>query len=105
MKGIVMEKCVLAYSGGLDTSVMIKWIKETYNCEVITVCADVGQGKELDGLNEKALATGASKNYIEDLREEFITDFVYPIKFFAIVGWVPRVVYRPRPHFTSKERC
>lgn len=73
-----MEKCVLAYSGGLDTSVMIKWIKETYNCEVITMCADVGQGKELDGLEEKALATGACKNYIEDLREEFITDFVYP---------------------------
>lgn len=73
-----MEKCVLAYSGGLDTSVMIKWIKDTYNCEIIAMCADLGQGEELDGLREKALATGAAKVYIEDLREEFITDYIYP---------------------------
>ncbi len=73
-----MEKCVLAYSGGLDTSVMIKWIKDMYNCEVIAMCGDVGQGEELEGLREKALKTGASKVYIEDLREEFITDYIYP---------------------------
>jgi len=73
-----MEKCVLAYSGGLDTSIMIKWIKDMYNCEIIAMCADLGQGEELDGLKEKALSTGASKIYIEDLREEFITDYIYP---------------------------
>jgi argininosuccinate synthase len=73
-----MEKCVLAYSGGLDTSVMIKWIKDRHACEIIAVCADLGQGEELDGLREKALSTGASKVYIEDLREEFITDYIYP---------------------------
>jgi len=72
------KKVVLAYSGGLDTSVIIPWLKETYGCEVIAVCGDVGQGKELDGLYEKAINTGASKAYIEDLTEEFITDFVYP---------------------------
>ncbi len=73
-----MEKCVLAYSGGLDTSIMIKWIKDMYNCEIIAMCGDVGQGEELEGLREKALQTGASKVYIEDLREEFITDYIYP---------------------------
>jgi len=73
-----MEKCVLAYSGGLDTSIMIPWIKEKYNCEVIAVCANLGQADELDGLEEKALKTGASKAYIEDLQEEFITDYIYP---------------------------
>ena len=73
-----MEKCVLAYSGGLDTSVMIKWIKDMYNCEVIAMFGDVEQGEELEGLREKALKTGASKVYIEDLREEFITDYIYP---------------------------
>lgn len=73
-----MEKCVLAYSGGLDTSIMIKWIKDMYNCEIIAMCGDVGQGEELEGLREKALQTGASKIYIEDLREEFITDYIYP---------------------------
>lgn len=72
------KKVVLAYSGGLDTSVIIPWLKENYGCEVIAVCGDVGQGKELDGLYEKAINTGASKAYIEDLTEEFITDFVYP---------------------------
>ena len=73
-----MEKCVLAYSGGLDTSVMIKWIKDMHNCEVICMCADLGQEEEVEGLKEKALQTGASKIYIEDLREEFITDYIYP---------------------------
>lgn len=72
------EKVVLAYSGGLDTSIMITWLKETYDCEVIAMCADLGQDDELDGLEEKALKTGASKVYIEDLREEFIRDYIYP---------------------------
>ncbi len=72
------EKIVLAYSGGLDTSVIIPWLKENYDAEVIAVCGDVGQGKETDGLEEKALRTGASKLYIEDLTEEFITEAIYP---------------------------
>ena len=73
------EKIVLAYSGGLDTSVIIPWLKENYNdAEVIAVCGDVGQGKETEGLEERALKTGASKLYIEDLTEEFITDAIYP---------------------------
>lgn len=72
-----VEKIVLAYSGGLDTSAMLLWLKETYSCEVICYCADVGQGEELGGLEEKALASGASKLYVEDLREEFVTDFVW----------------------------
>ncbi len=74
-----IKKVVLAYSGGLDTSIIIPWLKENYNnCEVIAVSGDVGQGTELDGLEEKALKTGASKLYIEDLKEAFVTDFVYP---------------------------
>jgi argininosuccinate synthase len=73
-----INKVVLAYSGGLDTSVMLHWIKETYDCEVVCFCADVGQDEELDGLEEKALATGASKIYIDDLTEEFASDFVFP---------------------------
>lgn len=72
------QKIVLAYSGGLDTSIIIPWLKENYDCEVIAMAADVGQGQELDGLTEKAIRTGASKLYIEDLRNEFITDFIYP---------------------------
>ncbi|HQX55460.1 MAG TPA: argininosuccinate synthase [Pyrinomonadaceae bacterium] len=72
-----IKKVVLAYSGGLDTSAMLLWLKETYDCEVICYCADVGQGEELSGLEEKALATGASKLYVEDLREEFVKDFVW----------------------------
>ena len=74
-----IKKVVLAYSGGLDTSIIIPWLKENYdNCEVIAVSADVGQGTELDGLEEKALKTGASKLYIEDLKEDFIQEYVYP---------------------------
>lgn len=74
-----IKKVVLAYSGGLDTSIIIPWLKENYGgCEVIAVSGDVGQGTELDGLKEKALKTGASKLYIEDLKEEFIQDYVYP---------------------------
>ena len=73
------RKIVLAYSGGLDTTVIIPWLKELYeDVEVIAVCADVGQGSETDGLEERALSTGASKLYIEDLTEEFITDVIYP---------------------------
>ncbi len=72
------KKVVLAYSGGLDTSIIIPWLKENYGCEVIAMAADVGQAEELDGLEEKALKTGASKLYIEDLREEFAAGFVFP---------------------------
>lgn len=72
------KKVVLAYSGGLDTSVIIPWLKENYNCEVIAVAADVGQGAELEGLEERALNTGASKLYIEDLTKEFVYDFIFP---------------------------
>ncbi|BAH76144.1 argininosuccinate synthase [Solidesulfovibrio magneticus] len=74
-----IKKVVLAYSGGLDTSVILKWIKKTYNCEVITVTCDLGQEEELDGLEEKALTTGATKAYIDDLREEFAKDFIFPM--------------------------
>ena len=73
-----IKKVVLAYSGGLDTSVILKWLIETYKCEVITLTADLGQEEELDGLEAKALKTGAVKAYVEDLREEFVRDFVFP---------------------------
>ena len=72
-----INKIVLAYSGGLDTSVMLRWLKERYSCEVICYCADVGQGDELSGLEEKALRTGGSKLYVEDLREEFVREYVW----------------------------
>jgi argininosuccinate synthase len=75
-----VKKVVLAYSGGLDTSILVKWLKEQYGCEVVAFTADVGQQDELDGLEAKAIRTGASKIYIEDLKEEFARDFV----FFAI---------------------
>ena len=73
-----INKVVLAYSGGLDTSVIVPWLKENYQCEVICFAANLGQAEELDGLEEKALASGASKIYIEDLRQEFLTDYVFP---------------------------
>ncbi|MBQ4153331.1 MAG: argininosuccinate synthase [Oscillospiraceae bacterium] len=74
-----IKKVVLAYSGGLDTSIIIPWLKENYdNCEVIAVAADVGQGTELDGLQEKAIKTGASKLYIEDLKDEFVNEYIFP---------------------------
>ncbi|GAB4435434.1 MAG: argininosuccinate synthase [Anaerolineae bacterium] len=73
-----VNKVVLAYSGGLDTSIIVTWLRENYRCEVICFTADLGQEEELDGLEEKALKTGASKLYIRDLREEFLTDFVFP---------------------------
>ena len=72
------NKVVLAYSGGLDTSIIISWLKETYGCEVIAVVANVGQADELEGLEEKALKTGASKIYIEDLTKEFVYDYIFP---------------------------
>lgn len=72
-------KVIVAYSGGLDTSVIVKWVKETYNAEVIGFCADVGQKEELDGVEEKAIATGATKCYVEDLNEEFARDFIFPM--------------------------
>ncbi len=74
-----IKKIVLAYSGGLDTSVIIKWLKEEYESEIIAFCADIGQGEELEPIRENALATGASKVYIEDLKEEFVRDFVFPM--------------------------
>ena len=74
-----IKKVVLAYSGGLDTSIIIPWLRENYdNCEVIAVSGDVGQGTELDGLQEKAIKTGASKLYIEDLKKEFVEDYIWP---------------------------
>ena len=74
-----IKKVVLAYSGGLDTSIIIPWLKENYNnCEVIAVSGDVGQGTELDGLEEKAIATGASKLYILDLKEEYVEEYIWP---------------------------
>ena len=73
-----IKKCDLAYSGGLDTSIIIPWLKENYGCEVIAVCGDVGQGDETDGLEEKALKTGASKLYIENLQDEFVDEYIIP---------------------------
>ena len=72
-----IKKVVLAYSGGLDTSIIIPWLKENYNnCEVIAVSGDVGQGTELDGLEEKALKTGASKLYVLDLKKDYIENYI-----------------------------
>jgi len=72
------KKIVLAYSGGLDTSIIISWLKENYDCEVIALTVDVGQGEELASLEEKALKSGASKFYVKDVRQEFVTDFIFP---------------------------
>src|SRR6266513_2648827 len=72
-------KIVLAYSGGLDTSVLLSWIQETYAAEVIAFCANIGQEEELKGLGKKAKKTGASKIYIDDLQEEFARDFIFPM--------------------------
>ena len=74
-----VKKVVLAYSGGLDTSVILKWIKEEYKCEVVTLTCDLGQEEDLDGVDEKALATGATKAYIEDVREEFAKNYIFPM--------------------------
>ena len=80
-----IKKVVLAYSGGLDTSIIIPWLKENYNnCEVIAVSGNVGQADELDGLEEKALKTGASKLYVEDLTKEFLDDYVFPCVLYIV---------------------
>jgi argininosuccinate synthase len=72
------EQVVLAYSGGLDTSIIIPWLKENYNCDVIAMIADVGQGEDIDAVVEKAHKTGAAKVIVKDLREEFLRDYVFP---------------------------
>jgi len=74
-----IKKVVLAYSGGLDTSVILRWLQETYRCEVVAFCADLGQGEDLKAVKEKALAVGASRVYVEDLRETFVTDHIFPM--------------------------
>ena len=74
-----MKKVVVAYSGGLDTSVIVKWLKEKHKLEVIGFCANLGQGEELTGIEDKAIRTGASKCYVEDLREEFVRDYIFPM--------------------------
>src|SRR5450432_1506797 len=74
-----VKKVVLAYSGGLDTSVILKWLQETYGCEVITFTADIGQGEEVEPARRKAKMLGVKKIFIEDLREEFVRDFVFPM--------------------------
>jgi argininosuccinate synthase len=74
-----INKVVLAYSGGLDTSIIVPWLRQNYGCEVICYCANIGQDDELTGLEEKARASGASKCYVEDLREEFVRDFMFPL--------------------------
>ena len=74
-----LKKVVLAYSGGLDTSVILKWIGESYGAEVVTFTADIGQGEEVDEAQEKALATGASRAYAVDLVDEFVEAFVFPV--------------------------
>jgi argininosuccinate synthase len=79
LSSVSSMKIVVAYSGGLDTSVLLSWLKETYRAEIIAFCADIGQGEELDGLEAKALRTGAGKCFIDDLREEFARDFIFPM--------------------------
>jgi len=87
MKKQDIKKVVLAYSGGLDTSIIIPWLKENYNnCEVIAVSGDVGQGTELDGLEEKAKATGASKLYVLDLKKDFVENYIFPTLKFGAAG-------------------
>ena len=79
MSASKVKKVVLAYSGGLDTSIIVPWLRENYGCEVVCFCADIGQGEELSGLEAKALASGASKLVLKDLRHEFAADFLYPM--------------------------
>ena len=74
-----IKKVVLAYSGGLDTSVILKWLQDEYNCEVVTFTADLGQGEEIEPAREKAESLGIKEIYIEDLREEFVRDYVFPM--------------------------
>ncbi|MGH8515542.1 MAG: argininosuccinate synthase, partial [Gammaproteobacteria bacterium] len=79
MRNESIKKVVLAYSGGLDTSVILKWLQETYRCEVVTFTADIGQGEELEPARVKAQALGVKEIYIDDLKEEFVRDFVFPM--------------------------
>jgi argininosuccinate synthase len=80
MNPVTVKRVALAYSGGLDTSIIIPWLKEHYHCEIVAVCGDIGQGgEELDGLKEKAIKTGASEVYVEDMREEFVTDYLWKL--------------------------
>src|SRR6266699_1530757 len=74
-----VKKIVLAYSGGLDTSVILRWLQETYRCEVVTFTADLGQGEELGPARQKAEMMGATEIFVDDLREEFVRDFVFPM--------------------------
>lgn len=108
------EKILLAYSGGLDTSIIITWLKENYDCEVIAMAADVGQGEELAPLHEKAKNSGASKLYIEDLREEFVTDFIYPTlkagavyegKYLLGTSFARPIIAKRMVDIAKKERC
>src|SRR5437870_12914979 len=78
-QGMNAKKVVLAYSGGLDTSVILRWLKEQYGCEVVAFCADLGQGEDLQAVKRKAITTGASKAVVGDLREEFVKDYVFPM--------------------------
>ena len=90
MKKENIKKVVLAYSGGLDTSIIIPWLKENYNnCEVVAVSGDVGQGTELDGLEEKAKATGASKLYVLDLKKDFVENYIFPTLKFGANNYTP----------------
>ena len=75
----MVKKIVLAYSGGLDTSVAIQWLRETYHAEIIAFCADLGQDEDMNALREKAIKTGASKVYVEDLQEEFAENYIFPM--------------------------
>src|SRR5512140_2974256 len=74
----MIRKIALAYSGGLDTSIIVPWLRERYDAEIVCVAADIGQGEELDGVHDKAIASGADDCFIEDMREEFVTDFIWP---------------------------
>ena len=74
-----VNKVVLAYSGGLDTSVIVRWLQDTYHCEVVTFTADIGQGEEVEPARAKAESLGVNEIYIEDLRERFVRDFVFPM--------------------------
>ena len=74
-----IKKVVLAYSGGLDTSVILKWLQDVYDCEVVTFTADIGQGEEVEPAREKAKSLGIKEIYVEDLREEFARDYVFPM--------------------------
>ena len=80
-----VKKVVLAYSGGLDTSIILKWLQEHYQCEVVTFTADVGQGEEVEPARAKAQAAGVKEIYIDDLREEFARDFIFPMPFGRLI--------------------